>query len=65
MTVLLTPSDVAHIVRAQGIAGALRRLMQYIDTDFRRWHEFDKSARTASHSRDGVIELMPTADAAQ
>jgi ornithine cyclodeaminase len=64
MTVLLNPRDVAHIVRAQGIAGALRRLMQYIDTDFRRWHEFDKSARTASHSRDGVIELMPTADAA-
>src|SRR5882757_4288680 len=49
MTVLLTPRDVAHIVRVQGIAGALRRLMRYIDADFRRWHEFDKTARSASH----------------
>jgi Ornithine cyclodeaminase/mu-crystallin family len=27
--------------------------------DFMRWGEFDKSARVANHSRDGVIELMP------
>jgi ornithine cyclodeaminase len=64
MALLLTPRDVAQIVRAQGVAGALRRLMAEIEADFKRWHEFDKSARAASHSRDGVIELMPTADAA-
>jgi ornithine cyclodeaminase len=62
MTLLLTPRDVAHIVRAQGIAGALRRIARTIEADFRRWSEFDKSARTASHSRDGVIELMPISD---
>jgi ornithine cyclodeaminase len=62
MTLLLTPADVAHIVRAQGIAGALRRLTRAIEADFRRWSDFDKSARTASHSRDGVIELMPISD---
>ncbi|HEY6511517.1 MAG TPA: ornithine cyclodeaminase [Burkholderiaceae bacterium] len=62
MTLLLTPADVAHIVRAQGIAGALRRLTRTIEADFRRWRDFDKSARTASHSRDGVIELMPISD---
>jgi len=62
MTLLLTPRDVAHIVRAQGMAGALRRLTQAIEADFRRWSQFDKSARTASHSRDGVIELMPISD---
>ncbi|MBE7419571.1 MAG: ornithine cyclodeaminase [Burkholderiales bacterium] len=62
-TLLLSPRDVAQIVRAQGVAGALRRLSDAIEADFRRWHAFDKSARVASHSRDGVIELMPIADA--
>jgi len=64
MTLLLTPRDVAHIVRAQGIAGALQRLVRMIEADFRRWGEFDKSARVASHSRTGVIELMPISDGA-
>jgi ornithine cyclodeaminase len=36
---------------------------QRIEADFRRWPEFDKTARVASHSADGVIELMPVADA--
>jgi ornithine cyclodeaminase len=62
MTLLLSPRDVALIVQAQGTAGALRRLMRAIEADLLRWHEFDKSARSASHSRDGVIELMPIAD---
>ena len=33
-----------------------------IAADFRRWPSFDKTARVASHSVDGVIELMPTSD---
>src|SRR6202043_3412477 len=33
-----------------------------IDADYRRWNEFEKSARLASHSPGGVIELMPTSD---
>jgi ornithine cyclodeaminase len=65
MTVLLTPRDVALIVQAQGFPGALRRLTRQIEADFRRWPAFDKSARTASHSRSGVIELMPIADGEQ
>jgi len=65
MTVLLTPRDVASIVQAQGMAGALRRLTHEIEADFLRWNEFDRSPRSASHSRDGVIELMPIADRAQ
>ena len=27
-----------------------------------RWPEFEKAARVASHSTDGVIELMPASD---
>jgi len=65
MTLLLTPRDVAHIVRAQGIAQALGALARQIERDFRRWSEFDKSARTASHSSTGVIELMPISDGTQ
>ena len=62
MMLLLTPRDVAQIVRAQGLAGALQRLASAIEADFRRWAAFDKSARLASHSREGVIELMPISD---
>ncbi len=46
-----------------GIETVLRELADYIEADFKRWEEFDKTPRIASHSRDGVIELMPTADA--
>jgi ornithine cyclodeaminase len=37
----------------------------YIRQDFLRWKSFDKAARVASHSPDGVIELMPIADASR
>jgi ornithine cyclodeaminase len=63
MTLLLTPADIARIVAARGIDDTFRRLVGYLESDFRRWHEFDKCARVAAHSRDGVIELMPIADA--
>ncbi|HSW03411.1 ornithine cyclodeaminase [Aquabacterium sp.] len=62
MTTLLTTQDIARIVATQGLPQTLRRLASTIEADFRRWPEFDKTARVASHSRDGVIELMPIAD---
>lgn len=37
----------------------------YIEADYARWAQFDKSPRTANHSADGVIELMPTDDGQQ
>jgi len=63
MTTLLTTRDVARIVAAFGLPEVFRRMTAYLEADFRRWGDFDKSARVASHSRDGVIELMPIADA--
>ncbi|MEC9434758.1 MAG: ornithine cyclodeaminase [Pseudomonadota bacterium] len=51
------------LVNGIGVETVLRELADYIEADFRRWGEFDKTPRVASHSRDGVIELMPTADA--
>jgi ornithine cyclodeaminase len=63
MTILLTTQDIARIVATYGMADVMRRLAGYVEADFCRWEEFDKCARVASHSRDGVIELMPIADA--
>ncbi len=64
MTTLITPADIARIVAAHGLPALLARLADAIAADFRRWPEFDKVPRVASHSRLGVIELMPVADAA-
>ena len=63
MTTLLTTQDLKSIVAAYGLGPSLRRLAETIEADFRRWPEFDKTARVASHSANGVIELMPIADA--
>jgi ornithine cyclodeaminase len=62
-TRLLSTHDVAQIVARLGLPECLRQLEAAIRGDFLRWPEFDKSARVAAHSRAGVIELMPTADA--
>jgi ornithine cyclodeaminase len=63
MTTLLTTQDIRHIVAAHGLPEVLRRMVDGIESAFRRWPEFDKVARVASHSHSGVIELMPVADA--
>ena len=64
-TTLLTTHDITRIVAHHGLPDVLRRMVAQIEDDFRRWPEFDKVARVASHSKDGVIELMPVADAHQ
>jgi ornithine cyclodeaminase len=50
------------LVLAIGVDRFLTELAGYIEEDFRRWELFDKTPRIASHSHDGVIELMPTSD---
>ncbi|SCX90735.1 ornithine cyclodeaminase [Microvirga guangxiensis] len=50
------------LVLAIGVERFLVELSGYIEADFRRWETFDKTPRVASHSREGVIELMPTSD---
>lgn len=47
-----------------GVETFLKELAAYIEEDFLRWDRFDKTPRIASHSPDGVIELMPTSDGA-
>jgi ornithine cyclodeaminase len=64
-TRFLSPEDVATLVNDKGLATCLRELAQAIESDFKRWPDFDKTARVAAHSDVGVIELMPVADAQQ
>jgi ornithine cyclodeaminase len=45
-----------------GVEEAIAGIAEHIEEDFRRWPLFDKTPRVASHSTDGVIELMPTSD---
>ena len=62
-TVYLGVQDVIRLVQKKGLPACIAGIAERIESDFLRWHEFDKSARVASHSKDGVIELMPIADA--
>ncbi len=50
------------LVHHIGIEPMLTALSEYIEEDFKRWSLFDKTPRVASHSAEGVIELMPTSD---
>src|SRR5258708_34300059 len=52
------------LVLAIGVERFLVELADFIEADFRRWESFDKTPRVASHSAEGVIELMPTSDGA-
>ena len=51
-----------ELVSRIGPGRFIEELAGEIDADYRRWNEFEKSARLASHSAVGVIELMPTSD---
>jgi ornithine cyclodeaminase len=51
-----------RLVREIGLETFLVGLADEIRKDFLRWHAFDKTARLAAHSADGVIELMPISD---
>lgn len=48
-----------------GVERVLTDVAARIERDFARWESFDKTPRVASHSPEGVIELMPTSDGGQ
>jgi ornithine cyclodeaminase len=53
---------VRELVDRRGAARFIEELAGEIETDYRRWGEFEKSPRHATHSPVGVIELMPACD---
>jgi ornithine cyclodeaminase len=72
-TINADPSDLAlvpfvsvenmmRLVHGIGVEQVIAELAAYVEADFKRWGDFDKTPRIASHSDDGVIELMPTSD---
>ena len=54
--------NMMKIVNAIGPARMMAEIADYIEADFHRWELFDKTPRVAAHSKEGVIELMPTSD---
>jgi ornithine cyclodeaminase len=65
LTRYLSVPHLVELVRRKGLSNCLAGVAARIEADYRRWPEFDKSARLACHSAGGVIELMPIADATQ
>jgi ornithine cyclodeaminase len=51
-----------ELVSRLGPGRFIEELAGEIEADYQRWENFEKSARHASHSPGGVIELMPTSD---
>lgn len=51
-----------QLIHRVGIEKMLSGIAGYLEQDFKRWPDFDKTPRVASHSAEGVIELMPTSD---
>ena len=64
-TLYLSVAQVVALIHQQGLSACLAGVAERIAADYRRWPEFDKSARLACHSKDGVVELMPIADASR
>ena len=62
MVSFIGSGDIGALVRDVGVARFMAALGREIEADYRRWPAFEKSARIASHSSDGVIELMPATD---
>ena len=55
-------SDIRRLVQQIGVGTFIERLADEIEACYQRWGDFEKTARLASHSSAGVIELMPTSD---
>jgi ornithine cyclodeaminase len=64
-TLYVGARDLVRLVQRLGLPACIAGVAERIGRDFLRWEEFEKTPRVASHSRDGVIELMPVADAAR
>lgn len=62
MVPFVSVDNMMKIVNAIGAPKMIAEIAEYIEEDFKRWELFDKTPRVAAHSKEGVIELMPTSD---
>ncbi|WP_071333116.1 ornithine cyclodeaminase [Burkholderia contaminans] len=63
MTRFLDVPATARLIAKTGVTTFLSELVDTLRADYLQWADFDKSPRVACHSRNGVIELMPVANA--
>lgn len=61
-TLFLDTPEVARLIGTVGLPASLKELVALLREDYLRWPEFEKAARVAAYSPDGVIELMPITD---
>ena len=50
------------IINKVGLLNFFDTVINRLEHDFKRWDSFEKNARHATHSKHGVIELMPASD---
>ena len=62
MVPFVSVENMMRLVNPLGAPKMMAEICKYIEADFRRWPEFDKTPRVTAHSEEGVIELMPTSD---
>lgn len=62
MTRFIDVECLSSYLQTNGTEEFTRRLVTYLEADYKKWPEFDKSPRAAAHSDVGVIELMPVAN---
>lgn len=62
MTRFVDVHDMVRWVASRGPEIIISEMIKYLESDFRRWEQFEKTPRIASHTPFGVIELMPTSD---
>lgn len=54
--------NMMRLVHSFDLETVLAEMTDAVEADYRRWDLFEKTPRLASHSSEGVIELMPTSD---
>jgi ornithine cyclodeaminase len=62
MVPFVSVENMMKLVNRIGVPDMIAGIADEIEADYLRWPDFDKTARVPSHSKDGVIELMPTSD---
>lgn len=59
---ILDVHDIKALLNKVGFKPFFKELIDLLESDFKRWEEFDKMARVATHYEHGVLELMPASD---
>ena len=62
MTDFVGVASMARWIAERGPARIMSGMVKYLADDYKRWPQFDKIERIASHTPWGVIELMPISD---